>query len=54
MVLSDWTERFVAAVVRNASNLQMKKTKIIWKQVDGWVGIAGVGSCLEGCANDLE
>ena len=54
LVLSHWTERFAAVVVRNVSSLQMKKAKIVWKQVDGWVGIAGAGSCLEGCPYGWE
>ena len=31
-----------------------KKARIVWRQVDGWVGIVVVGSCLEDCPNGLE
>ena len=36
------------------SSLQMKKAKIVWKQVDGWVGFAGIASCFEGRPYGLE
>ena len=36
------------------SSLQMKRAKIVWKQVDGWVGFAGIASCFEGRPYGLE
>ena len=53
-MLSDETERLVAVAVRKVSGLQVKKAKNAWKRVEWWVGVVGVGSCLEVCPYGLE
>ena len=41
LVFSNWTERFVAILVRKVSSPHIKKVENAWKWVSGWVVTGG-------------